>query len=402
MFNKSNKILITGNEAIALGALRAGLKFYAAYPMTPATSILHFLAGHEHQYKIIVKQTEDELAAMNMVIGASVAGARAMCATSGGGFALMTEALGLGGMIETPLVCAMVSRPGPATGLPTWSAQGDLQFILHAAPDEFPRIILAPGDALEAFQLTFAAFNLADKYQVPVLILSDKLLGESYFTVKKDQFEKRDFRIDRGEIISNVKSQMSKMQIKNQKSNSVFERYEVTDTGISKRSLPGTPNHLFIANSDEHDEFGLSEEDSKNRVQQMSKRMRKLKTIVKDRALSLPQWYGPKKAKITLIGWGSTKGVCLEVLKNFYPALAGARINVLHFNQLYPLDIKRVQAELSKIKKSVCVEGNYSGQFADYLFGKTGYSVDHKLLKYDGRPWFVEELEADIRGLLRG
>ena len=206
---KTKTILITGNQAIALGALKAGLKFYAAYPMTPATSILHFLARHEHQYKIIVKQTEDELAAINMVIGASVAGARAMCATSGGGFALMTEALGFGGMIETPLVCAVVSRPGPATGLPTWSAQGDLQFVLHAAPDEFPRIVLAPGDPIEAFYLTFAAFNLADKYQAPVLILSDKLLAESYFTVEKERFEKGGFGIDRGEIISNVKSQKS-------------------------------------------------------------------------------------------------------------------------------------------------------------------------------------------------
>ncbi|MEK9165295.1 MAG: hypothetical protein AAB525_00330 [Patescibacteria group bacterium] len=375
MFNKSSRLLLTGNEAIALGALKAGLKFYAAYPMTPATSILHFLASHEHQYKIIVKQTEDEIAAMNMVIGASVAGARAMTATSGGGFALMVESLGFGAMIETTLVCAVVSRPGPATGMPTWSAQGDLRFLTHAAPDEFPRIILAPGDAVEAYQLTFKAFNLADQYQVPVLILSDKLLGESFFTVEKSQMLEGDY-------------QNSKFKIQNFNQN--YERYKVTESGVSARSIPGTRGHLFIANSDEHDEFGYSEEDSENRVRQMSKRMRKLETIVKDDVMDAPKWYGPKNADITLICWGSGKGACLEVMSNV------KLVNILHFSHIYPLDIDRVKRELAKIKKSICVEANYSGQFADYLYEKTGFKVDRKLCKYDGRPWFMEELAANV------
>ena len=391
----SQKILITGNEAIAIGALKAGLKFYAAYPMTPATQILHFLASHEHQYKIIVKQTEDEIAAMNMVIGATVAGVRAMTATSGGGFALMVEALGLGAMIETPIVAVVVSRPGPATGMPTWSAQGDLRFLMHAAPDEFPRIILAPGDALEAYQLTFKAFNLADKYQAPVLILSDKLLGESYFTVEKSQMLEGDFGIDTCAIGINAPT-MGRVE------NKVFQRYQVTESGVSPRSIPGIPNHLFIANSDEHDEFGYSEEDSENRIRQMSKRMRKLETIVKDRALDLPQWYGDESADATLICWGSTKGVCIEVMSNM-PHRQSAEeadvksVNVLHFSQLYPLDVAAVKKELAKIKKSICVEGNYSGQFADYLFEKCGFKVNERLCKYDGRPWFVEELVDKLK-----
>jgi len=394
--NTSKKFLISGNEAVALGALKAGLKFYAAYPMTPATSILHFLAKHEKDYNIIVKQTEDELAAINMTIGANVAGARSMCATSGGGFALMTEAFGLAGMIETPLVCAVVSRPGPATGVPTWTGQGDLRFILHSAPDEFPRIILAPGDALEAFQLSFNAFNLADKYQVPVVILSDKMLAESYFTVNGDDFTKGDFKIERGKISSKVKTQkLNSKSFQGKNQNLKLERYKITKDGVSARAFPGTLGKLFLANSDEHDSWGYSEEDSQNRIDQMDKRMRKLKTIVKDQALDLPQWFGPKKADITLISWGSSKGVCLEAVSEFQNQGTGA-CNLLHFNQLYPLNVTALKKELSKIKKSICVEGNYSGQFADYLYEQTGYKVDQKFCKYDGRPHFVEETVKKI------
>lgn len=398
MSKSQQNILITGNEAIALGAIKAGLKFFAAYPMTPATSILHFLAGHEHQYKIIVKQTEDEIAAMNMVIGASVAGARGMTATSGGGFALMTEALGLAAMIEAPIVAAVVSRPGPATGMPTWTAQGDLRFVMHAGPDEFPRIILSPGDALESYHLTFKAFNLADKYQLPVLILSDKVLGESYFSV-----DKGDMKISNSQFLQpedDPPSAEISNQILNPKSQiSEYKRYGVTESGISPRLIPGTPNHLFIANSDEHDEYGYSEEDSQNRSNQMSKRMRKLETIVKNGDSGMPRWYGPEKAELTLICWGSSKGTCVEAACIINLKLKIKNLNVLHFSHIYPLDVDSVKRELAKIKKSICVEGNYSGQFADYLYEKTGYSVNQKLCKYDGRPWFVEELAKRVRSL---
>lgn len=397
MVKNNKKVLLSGNEGLALGAIKAGLKFYAAYPMTPASTILHFLAAHEHDYKILVKQTEDELAAINMTIGASLAGVRAMCATSGGGFALMNEAFGFGAMVETPLVVAMVSRPGPATGMPTWSSQGDLRFVMHSAPDEFPRVILAPGDPLEAFQLAFKAFNLADKYQLPVILLSDKNLGESYFTFEKSQFEEGDFTIDRGKIVKLLNGQIVNepgKQFNNltmEQFNDVFERYKAIDSGVSDRSIPGTPGHLFCANSDEHDEFGYSEEDSANRNRQMEKRMRKLDTIVKDQALHLPKWYGPANAKKTLICWGSNKGSCLEALKY------AKKVNVLHFVELYPLDIDRLKPELKKINQSICVESNYSGMFADYLFEKTGYQANERFVKYDGRPFFTEELVDQIR-----
>ena len=387
-------ILITGNEALALGALKAGLKFYAAYPMTPTSAILHFMAAHEHDYKIIVKHTEDEIAAMNMVIGASLAGARAMCATAGGGFSLMVEGLGFGAIIETPFVCVVGGRPGPATGLPTWSSQGDLRFVMHASQDEFPRVILAPGDPSEAFRLAYRAFNIADRHQIPVLILTDKHLGESSYTVSMDDFTV-DEPIDRGKIIPKEGDPNNR--------NKAYKRYdwEVKD-GVSPRALPGTPGHLFLANSDEHDEYGYSEEDGVNRIHQMEKRMRKLESFVKAKEAGLPVWYGHKKADITLICWGSTKGTCVEVSLKLKAQSSKVlfktkpSINVLHFTHIYPLDIKRVKKELAKIKKSVCVECNYSGQFADYLYEKTGYKVDRKLVKYDGRPWFTEELKEAL------
>jgi len=350
--SKSEKlILLTGNEAVGRGALKAGLRFFASYPMTPATSIMHFLASRQKKNKIIVKQVEDEIAAINMVIGASVAGARSMTATSGGGFALMSEALGFGSMIETPFVCVIVSRPGPATGMPTWTGQADLRLVMHAGQDEFPRIILAPGDALEAYKLTFDAFNLADKYKLPVLILSDKLLGESYFTIQASDLRIIDM--------------------------------------IQKRD---TCSKIFLANSDEHNAAGYSDDSAENRVKQMIKRMSKLENIIKDKALGLPNWYGPKKADLTLICWGSTKGVVYE----FISTNQDKKINMLHFNYLYPLDVQRIRKELNKIKSSICLEGNYSGQFADFLCEKTGYKCDKKINKFDGRPFFVQDLIKKI------
>jgi 2-oxoglutarate ferredoxin oxidoreductase subunit alpha len=307
----------------------------------------------------------------------------------------------MAGMMEVPIVCAMVSRPGPSTGMPTWTGQGDFRFVLHAGQEEFPRIILAPGDAKECFDLTFKAFNLADRYQVPVLILSDKLLGESYFTVPVDDFQNGDFKIDRGDIVSlfhcSIVDEKGNKQSNNEtmkQCNNVYKRYEVTKSGISKRAIPGTEGYVFLANSYEHDEFGFSEEDVDNRVRQMLKRMRKMETMIKDEAIDSPRWYGPKKADLTLICWGSTKGVCLENVKC---QMSNVKCNVLHFNHIYPLNIDSIKKELAKIKRSICVEGNYSGQFADYLYEKTGYRCDEKLVKFDGRPWFVEDIMDKIK-----
>lgn len=378
---KEKYVLMTGNDALCFGALKAGLKFYAAYPMTPASSILHNMAASEHDYKIIVKHTEDEIAAINMVIGASLAGARAMCGTSGGGFSLMVEGLGFGAIIETPFVVYVGTRSGPATGMPTWTGQGDLRFVMHASQDEFPRIILAPGDAAEAFQLAYRAFNLADRYQIPVIILSDTYLADSLFTIAASDFEVTD-PINRGDMIrkENVGD------IPETEWNKPYKRYDPSsEDGISARAIPGAKGHLFLANSDEHDEYGYSEEDAENRKKQMDKRMKKLEAIIKGEDTT-PHWYGPKKANQTIVSWGSTKGVAKEVLKH------AKNVNVLHFNYLYPLNTKIVQKELGKIKRSICIEGNYDGLFYSYLYEKTGYKCDKTFLKYDGRPFFVEEV----------
>lgn len=372
---------MTGNDALCFGALKAGLKFYAAYPMTPASSILHNMAASEHDYKIIVKHTEDEIAAINMVIGASLAGSRAMCGTSGGGFSLMVEGLGFGAIIETPFVVYVGTRAGPATGMPTWTGQGDLRFVMHASQDEFPRIILAPGDAAEAFQLAYRAFNLADRYQIPVIILSDTYLADCLFTISASDFIVQD-KIDRGAIIRPEDAENLKIETWNKP----YKRYDPRGGCVSPRAIPGTKGHLFLANSDEHDEYGYSEEDPENRVQQMEKRMKKLETIIQNGDAVAPSWYGPEQAETTIVCWGSTKGVAQEVLKH------AKNVNVLHFNYLYPLNTKIVQKELEKIKRSICIEGNYDGLFYSYLYEKTGYRCDETFFKYDGRPFFTEEV----------
>ena len=382
---KEKHVLMTGNDALCFGALKAGLKFYAAYPMTPASSILHTMAAQEHEYKIIVKHTEDEIAAINMVVGASLAGVRAMCGTSGGGFALMVEGLGFGAIIETPFVVFVGTRSGPATGMPTWTGQGDLRFVMHASQDEFPRIILAPGDAGEAFQLAYRAFNLADRYQIPVIILSDTYLADSLFTISASDFIVKE-PVDLGAIIRPKDAENFAPELWNKP----YKRYDPTVGCVSPRAIPGTKGHLFLANSDEHDEYGYSEEDAENRVRQMEKRMKKLEMIVKDGNGGAPLWYGPEKSEKTIICWGSLKGVAKEVLKHI------KNLNVLHFNHLYPLNTKIVRKELDKIKRSICIEANYDGLFSSYLYEKTGYKCDETFFKYDGRPFFVEEVIKKI------
>src|SRR3989338_3032808 len=254
---------------------------------------------------------------------------------------------------------------------------------MHAAQDEFPRIILAPGDPQEGFVLGLRAFNLADVYQMPVIILTDKYFAESLFTVSLDAFNVKN-SIDRGKMIPKQGDLTNP--------NAVYKRYDpdVKD-GISPRAIPGTPGHLFLANSDEHDVYGYSEEDDDNRVRQMNKRMRKLESFVKNGEARAPIWYGKEGAQTTLLCWGSTKNSCLEVLKYHDD------INVLHFTHLFPLDILKLDKELKKVKKGIAVEGNYSGLFADYLYEKTGFEVEKEIVKYDGRPFFVEELMQKIK-----
>lgn len=382
---QEQRMVLTGNDAISLGAIQAGCKFYVAYPMTPASSILHTMAANEERYNIVVKHAEDEIAVMNMTIGGSLVGARAMCGTSGGGFALMVEALGLAGITELPLVCVVSARPGPATGLPTWTEQGDLKFVLSAAPGDFPRIVLAPGDTEECFYETMRAFNLADKYQTPVIVLSDKYLSEnrmstSFFDVKRVPIVRDTLLSD--EALAALKG---------------FKRYALTESGVSPRSIPGQPGGVYNANSDEHDEFGLSTEDLPMRVAQMDKRGRKIARFWDDAlttGVPAPKLYGPQDADVTLVGWGSIKGPVLEAVRLLEQQ--GKKVNFLHYVYLSPFPVAHTKVFLQKIKKLVNIENNYSGQFGSLFKQEMLRDFDHSLLKYNGQQFFPGEIVEKI------
>ncbi len=370
------KLVINANEAVALGAIAAGMQFTAIYPMTPTSNILAVLAPLQKKFGFIYKQPEDEIAAINMAIGASFAGARSMVATAGGGFCLMTEGYGLAGMTETPIVIIEGMRGAPATGLPTWTEQGDLRFMLHAHQGDFPRIVLAPGDAAEAFYLTMEAFNLAEIYQTPVVIMVDKYLCESHQSFTPFDYKK--VPINRGKFISK--------KVKN------YLRYALSADGISPRSPAGVGNHV-LANSDEHNEQGYSCETSENRIAQMNKRMQKLETC-RAKSMPKPTLYGPSKADVTVVGWGSTKGAVLEVLKNM------PKVNFLHVTWMSPFPAEEVKHILGKAKHILSVENNFTGQFTGLVAEHTGITIQNTLLKYDGRPITPEEIQSKIRSLL--
>lgn len=372
------RMVVNGNEAVALGAIAGGVQFASIYPMSPISNILHVLAEHQKDYDYIYKQPEDELAAINMAIGASFAGARSMTATSGGGFALMAEGYGLAGITETPIVIIEGMRGGPATGLPTWSSQGDLRFVLHAHQDDFPRIVLAPGDPEEAFFLTMTAFNLADKYQTPVVVLIDKNICEDEQSFLRFDISK--FEVDRG------KFSMEKIED--------YKRYKLEEDGVSLRSIPGSGNFM-IANSDEHDEIGYSSEEIKNRNDQMKKRMTKLETCATN-DMPQPKIYGPESADLTIVSWGSNKGGILQALKSLED------VNYLHLNWVNPFPAEEVAKVLKNAKKVVNIECNYTAQMGGYIKEKTGFVIENNLLKYDGRPFYVEEIVEKVNALKEG
>lgn len=370
-------IVITGNEAIAIGAIAGGCKFYSAYPMTPASSILSVLAEHGPAYNMVVKHAEDEISVVNMAIGAGHMGVRAMCATSGGGFALMNEGYGLAAITETPVVLVLVQRPGPATGLPTWTGQGDLKYALNAAQGEFPRFVLAPGDVTEAFEMTTEALNVAEEYQTPVVLLSDKHLAESHQTVRP--FDQIDIEIKRGKIATK----------KDLGEDVNFKRYNLSVAdGISPRSLPGMEHGVFVANSDEHDEVGYSEEDAVPAKAMIDKRQRKIETFKK--VMPQPDLYGDKNADITFVFWGSVKGAVKEAMKKLREV--GVKTNYLQITWIAPFPVARVTKILESVKRPVLVENNMNGQLADVIREQTGLTLKEKILKYDGRPFFPEEI----------
>lgn len=386
-----NQILLTGNEAIALGAIAAGVQFASVYPMTPTSDILNVLVGYQEKFGVVCVQPEDEIAGANMAIGASHAGARSMVATAGGGFCLMSEAYGLAGITEVPLVMIVGMRGAPATGLPTWTEQADLRFVLHASQGDFPRIVLAPGDVEEAFHMTMQAFNLAEKYQTPVVVLADKMILESHERVRA--FEYDEYEVDRGKLVWSEEEVMAKYK---DLYSDGYRRYVVTDDGISPRAVPGAGLH-FVANSDEHSPEGYSEESSENRIAQMDKRMKKLVMCEKEEMES-PELFGPAEAKVTVVGWGSTKGTALEAMK----LLPEGEMNYLHITWMNPFPAEAVKHFLQDAKYTLLVEGNYTGQLGGLIREKTGVNILDWLLKYDGRPIYAHELVEKVKFILKG
>jgi 2-oxoglutarate ferredoxin oxidoreductase subunit alpha len=373
---KTNRMLLNGNEGVAMGALAAGCKFLSAYPMTPSTSTIEYMAANADDFDAVVVQPEDEIAAIHMAIGASYAGVRSMTVTSGGGFSLMNEAIGLAGMTETPVVVVLGQRPGPAIGLPTGTEQGDLLFALHASHGEFPRVILAPSTAEDAFWLTIKAFNLAEKHQVPVILITDHYLASSYFTVEK--FDLSAVFINRGQPLN--EGEMGKL--------SEYKRHRITGSGISPRALPMSSQALVVTDSDEHNEEGHLIEDAATRVRMVDKRMKKMQGLHND--IAQPLIYGPRSARITVVGWGSTFGPLYEATTALRKQ--GLSINLLHFTEIWPFQSRSVSSILTSSEKIFVAENNATGQFASLFAAKADRKVNGTVLKYDGRPFTPDYL----------
>ena len=381
---------VDGNSAMAMGGAAAGVKFYAAYPMSPSTGVLHWMANNARDLSIMVRQCEDEISVVNMVIGAAHAGTRAMCATSGGGFALMSEAIGSAGMMEIPIVVINVQRGGPSTGLPTKTEQGDLWQILGASQGDFPKIVVAPTSIMDGFDTIPELFNLVDKFQCPGMVLSDLTLSMGFTTFEPDSVNWQP-EIDRGALISGPVQPEGE-----------YLRYEITDSGISPRAIPGTPGHVHVVATDDHDEDGtlISDEftNPHKRRDIMEKRQRKMDGILE--LLPPPTLEGPEDAEVTLVGWGSTHSVIGEAAAQLTEA--GISTNHIHFKWLYPMDEDAINEVLAKSAHSVIVECNYTGQFARFLRGETGFKADGQIRKYDGEPFMPHHIVDGVRELLIG
>lgn len=378
--------VLTGNQALALGAVAAGCKFYAAYPMTPASSILHWLAATSTRTGILVKQAEDEIAVLNMAIGAAFAGVRSMVGTSGGGFSLMSEAIGLAGQTETPVVIISSQRGGPSTGLPTKTEQADLFQALGASQGDYPKIVLAPSTVDDCFSSIVEAFNLAEKFQVPVIVLSDLYLSEHMESLDGIDL---DFSIERGEF--------AKPDVGSTDSKNGFKRYAFTESGVSPRSFPGRAGTVFQASSDEHDDAAniISDvfTDEEMRTRMFQKRMRKMERILPE--LAPPRLEGKNAADLTLIGWGSTYGMIREAISTL--GEEGMTLNHLHIKYMLPFHAKQVKEILESCRNTLTVESNYTGQLSRLIRMETGFDIKHQLLKYDGEPFYPGQIITKVR-----
>lgn len=382
-------MLLTGNEAVGLGAIAAGLRFYSAYPMSPSTSVMEYLADQSLEAGIVVEQAEDEIAAINMAIGASFAGVPAMTGTSGGGFSLMVEALGLAGIAEIPIVILNVQRPGPATGLPTRTEQSDLKFMISASQGEFPRMVIAIRNHNDAFHQTARAMHLAEKYQIPVLLLSDQYLGDSYATVKPYNLA----GVHRVDPKRTAEAYLAE-KLSGQNEDLEYRRYRFTEDGISPRLIPGISKHLVTADSDEHDEYGKITESAEVRTRMMDKRLGKMKLL--EQELQEPKFIGADEFDYLLIGWGSTYGPIKEAIRHLNKEKE-KRYAALVFGDIYPLPQKLLIEKAGKAGKIINVEQNATGQLAQLIREQTGIECDISILKYDGRQISAEEIADRIR-----
>lgn len=372
-----NTIVLDGNMGIALGAIQAGVRAYYAYPMSPASSVLAYLGQMAEASGMVVKQAEEEITAAQMAIGSMHMGTRALTATSGGGYDLMTETVSLAAITEIPLVIVIAQRPGPATGLPTWTAQGDLNLAMYAGHGEFARLVVAGSDAESCYELIQHAFNYAETYQIPVIFLTEKIIAESKFM--HAPFKHGAIPIERGLVTD--PEELAKLLS--------TDRYRLTENGVSKRWLPGSGGAHYYANSDEHLESGVLTEDGDKAQAMMDKRMRKLNTL--RAALPEPVMLGPDNADVSFVGWGSTKNLMRDVIRET-ERQGGTTVNYLHFDYLYPLRTERLRQLFANNARVCLIEGNHQGQFGRLIETETGLKFHKKFLRYNGRPFFMEEV----------
>lgn len=377
------RLLLDGNEAIGLGAMAGGIGLYCAYPMTPASSLLHLMAQQGEAQGIVVKHTEDEIAAMNMVVGGAFGGTRSMCATSGGGFSLMVEALGLAGVSESAVVVGLFTRPGPATGLPTWTEQSDLRFAIHAAQGEFPRVVLAPGDHAQAFELTWKAFNLADQLQTPVIVLGDSYLSDNKQTVR--EFDVDAVTIDRGKLVAEGSVPEG------------YKRYDLeTDDGVSVRALPGVENALQLVNSYEHEERGWATEDPVMRDMQNLKRLSKMRLA--EQLVPKPIRYGGTDPEISVACFGTTIMPLRQAIE--WLSADGISVSALQLPTVWPFPAEEITQFLDAAKRTAVIEGNATGQLEGLIRERCLKEVEHRLRRYDGRPFSPEQIYRYAREVL--
>lgn len=376
------KFFVNGNQAIVLGAIKTGCKFVSEYPMTPSSGVLHTMAKHAQQYDISVNHVEDELSAINMAIGAGYAGVRSLAATSGGGFALMTEAIGMSGMAEVPVVVVEIQRPGPSSGLPTRSGQGDLRQVMHASQGEFPRIVMSPGTHEEAFYMAHEAFNLAERYQCPVILLSEKYLAEGHATLPFLKTD--DLRVDRGKLLKEV-------EIKKD-----FKRYKITEDGVPLRSIPGQKGGAHTATTYEHLESGYFTEEIEPVNAMFARRMKKMETIEKN--LPPVELVGKPDADFTIVCWGATYMPASEALDML--DRDGISANMLHIKYILPLQ-PGVREALEACKRPVLIEGNYTAMLGGVIAEKAGIDIQSKILDYSGRPFTPDQIYEGIKKLIK-